>query len=156
MKNNIKLSISMILVLISFLYSCRSHQTTYGMQDKPTEELDLRDQTIAQGSNEDISRLLQERTRKGTNGKIIILKSVFPEYPKDALAAGIEGVVVFDFTVKTNGRVSEIKIVQQSIESLNQASIKAIKKWRFKPILKEGKPVKSKLRHSFKFIISPQ
>jgi TonB family protein len=145
-----------ILVLISFLCSCQSQKTTYGMQNNPIEELDLRDQTlITQGSAEDISRLLQERTQKGTNGQIIILKSVFPEYPKDALAAGIEGVVAIEFTVNTNGRVDEPKVIQKSIDSLNQASIRAIKKWRFAPILDNGKPVKAKLRHSFKFLISP-
>lgn len=144
-----------ILVLISFLCSCQSQKTTYGMQNNLIKELDLRDQTLAQGSAEEISYLLQERTQKGTNGQIIILKSVFPEYPKDALAAGIEGVVAIEFTVNTNGRVDEPKIVQPSIDSLNQASIRAIKKWQFEPILNNGKPVKAKLRHSFKFLIYP-
>lgn len=144
-----------ILVLISFLCSCQSQKTSYGMQNKHTEELDLRDQTLAQGTAEEISHLLQERTQKGTNGQIIILKSVFPQYPKDALTAGIEGIVGIEFTVKTNGRVDEVNIIQQSIDSLNQASIQAIKKWRFEPILNNGIPVKAKLRHSFKFLISP-
>lgn len=141
---------------MSFICSCQNQKTTYALNNHSIEELDLRDQVITHGSAEDISRLLQKRTESGTNGQIIILKSVFPKYPKDALDAGIEGVVVFEFTVKTNGRVENPKVIQKSVDSLNQASIQAIKKWKFKPILNNGKPIKAKLRHSFKFLIAPE
>lgn len=38
-------------------------------------------------------------------------------------------------------------------EELDKASLACIKRWRFEPILKDGKPVQARLRQSFEFSI---
>ena len=65
-----------------------------------------------------------------------------PEYPWKAKQNNWEGTVVFMVDVLQNGRVGEIKIVTSSgYKILDTAALKAIKTWRYKPALENGKPV---------------
>lgn len=41
-----------------------------------------------------------------------ILQSVFPEYPKDALAEAVTGFVKFQFQLTVDGYVTDLKIIE--------------------------------------------
>jgi protein TonB len=70
-----------------------------------------------------------------------IVKLVKPEYPADAKAAGLEGVVVVRYVVDEQGDVTDVKAVKGPPE-LHSACVAAIKAMRFKPALDaDGKPV---------------
>lgn len=64
---------------------------------------------------------------------------VRPLYPPDALAAGIEGVVILETKVAVDGTVEEARVIK-SIPALDQAAIDAVKQWRFVPTLINGAP----------------
>ncbi len=136
---------NLLLVCVAFqLLACQSSTQIYGL-------VDLRNENKVYGTQESISHLHKTRSERSTDGQIIIIKSPFPEYPQELLDAGIEGTVKIDFTVNRKGRVVEPLIVQSQGDEFDKASLACIKRWRFQPILKDGKPVDARLRQSFVF-----
>lgn len=61
-------------------------------------------------------------------------------YPDLARQAGVEGTVVVQALVGTDGRVRETRVVK-SIPMLNGAAQEAVRQWRFKPAATSGAPV---------------
>ncbi len=63
-----------------------------------------------------------------------------PDYPASALRAGAQGDVVVAFTVDVDGSVKDVEIHQSSSLHLQRPSLDAVRQWRFKPPMKDGKP----------------
>jgi TonB family protein len=63
-----------------------------------------------------------------------------PSYPADAKAAGIEGVVVVQYTVTETGEVADVEAVRGPPE-LVAVCVAAVQSWRFSPAMKDGEPV---------------
>lgn len=144
----------LVFVLLQLPVCLAADETTYSIAQEPTNLLDLRDQKIIAGTEEEISRLYVERVKNRTDGQIILKKAPFPKYPRDALDAGIEDFVVLEFIVNKKGKVTEPVVIQAYDESLKKASLACIKQWRFEPIMKDGKPVNTRMRHAFQFKIA--
>lgn len=69
-------------------------------------------------------------------------RTVAPSYPSDALKKGIEGWVELAFTVMPNGSVDEIEVRNASpADTFDDAAVKAIRQWRFEPVMRNGKAV---------------
>jgi protein TonB len=68
------------------------------------------------------------------------VKNVAPVYPQIAQAARVQGVVIIEATIGTDGHVSEAKVLR-SIPLLDQAALTAVKQWVFTPTLLNGVPV---------------
>jgi protein TonB len=63
----------------------------------------------------------------------ILLSRAIPVYPERARRLGLEGQVVLRFVVDQSGRVErEIEVVS-SLPMFDQASIDAVRQWRFSP-----------------------
>ncbi len=73
------------------------------------------------------------------NGKAISLPK--PDYPADARAAGVDGVVVVQVTIDEQGNVAEARAVSGPPQ-LQQVSISAALQAKFSPTLLMGEPVK--------------
>jgi len=73
------------------------------------------------------------------NGKAISLPK--PDYPADARAAGVDGVVVIQVTVDEQGNVAEARAVSGPAQ-LQQVAINAALQAKFSPTLLMGEPVK--------------
>jgi TonB family protein len=73
------------------------------------------------------------------NGKAISLPK--PDYPAEARAAGVEGVVVIQVTVDEQGIVTEARAVSGPPQ-LQQVAVNAALQARFSPTLLLGEPVK--------------
>lgn len=67
-------------------------------------------------------------------------KRVDPTYPPDALAKRIQGIVMLQITVGTNGRVADVKVIQ-SIPQLDAAAVAAVRQWEFDPTGMSGPAV---------------
>jgi protein TonB len=65
---------------------------------------------------------------------------VRPEYPPDAQAANVQGVVILEATIDTKGQVKDLKVLR-SIPLLDQAAIDAVRQWEYTPTLLNGVPV---------------
>ena len=76
------------------------------------------------------------------------------KYPKDAKDAHVEGAVKLQFTVGTNGGVQEVQILKGVYPSLDNEALRVIRsspKW--KPGIKDGKPVRVTYTYTINFIL---
>ena len=77
-----------------------------------------------------------------SDGEYLPIVKVAPIYPRRALARGIEGFVILEFTVTPQGTVVDPKVVRAEPEGIfNQAAIDAAKKFKYKPRVIDGKAV---------------
>lgn len=77
-----------------------------------------------------------------------------PKYPSRARRAGINGVVTVEFTITTKGKVIDPIIIKASPPKLFDKSVlSAIKRWKFKPKIVDGKPVERRARQDINFNI---
>lgn len=73
----------------------------------------------------------------------VVIREVKAAYPPEALKSGIWGSVMLECVVRPNGTVGRVRVVK-SLDTRNgfdRAAVRAMKQWRFKPGLKDGKPV---------------
>ena len=64
-------------------------------------------------------------------------------YPNDAKAKNIQGRVTLQFTIETDGRVTNVKVLKSAYPSLDQEAVRVVSsspKWN--PGMQNGKPVK--------------
>lgn len=78
----------------------------------------------------------------GGDGEYLPIVKVQPRYPSRALSRGIEGWVIVEFTVTTNGSVRDPVVVDaQPPNIFNQAAIQAALKFKYKPRVIDSQPV---------------
>jgi protein TonB len=65
---------------------------------------------------------------------------VRPIYPELARIAHVEGTVILESVLDTNGRVTQLKVLR-SVPLLDQAALDAVRQWRYTPSMYYGKPV---------------
>jgi protein TonB len=68
---------------------------------------------------------------------------VMPQYSDDARAAGIEGRVRVEITVNADGDVIAARVVEGLGHGLDESALVALKRTKFRPITRCGKPVAS-------------
>ncbi len=72
----------------------------------------------------------------------IPLVTVPPIYPDRAASRGVEGWVLVEFDITPTGQAVDPRVIDYDPSTIfNRAAIKAIKKWKFKPKVVNGKPV---------------
>jgi TonB family protein len=64
-----------------------------------------------------------------------------PEYSEEARKAKFQGTVLLSIVVQPDGTTSNIRIVRPLGMGLDEKAIEAVKEWRFRPSLRDGKPV---------------
>jgi TonB family protein len=68
--------------------------------------------------------------------------TVQPNYPAEAKKEKIEGVVVLNLVIDTEGGVQNIAILEDPDPRLTKAAVDAVKQWKFSPALdRKGNPV---------------
>ncbi|SRR5581483_1621868 len=64
-----------------------------------------------------------------------------PDYSKKALKKHLEGTVVLSLIVDAEGVPRDVHVTRSLGLGLDEEAIKAVRNWRFKPGLEDGKPV---------------
>lgn len=64
-----------------------------------------------------------------------------PSYPAEALRAGKNGSVDVDFTIDKYGYVRDYSVLVSTDKIFEKATIGALKKWRYEPVIIHGKAV---------------
>jgi protein TonB len=67
-------------------------------------------------------------------------RHVSPVYPRDAVMARIQGVVILECTISPQGKVVAVKTVR-GVPMLDEAAIQAVRQWEYTPTLLNGVPV---------------
>jgi protein TonB len=70
-----------------------------------------------------------------------LLSKVEPEYSEEARKAKYQGVVLLYVEVDPSGKAVNIRVLHSLGLGLDEKAMEAVKKWRFKPGLKDGRPV---------------
>jgi TonB family protein len=65
---------------------------------------------------------------------------VNPKYPPSGLSARLQGLVVLQVVIDTEGRPAEVTVLRGK-STFNQAAVDAVKQWRYEPTVREGVPV---------------
>jgi protein TonB len=63
------------------------------------------------------------------------------EYTAAARAEGVEGRLVLKLTIAADGSVSDVDVVSGVEPALDASAIATVRRWRFKPAMKCGRPV---------------
>ena len=73
----------------------------------------------------------------------VVLSEVKPDYTPEAKKQGIQGIVESSVVVRDDGAVGEVKVTRSLDDKygLDEQAVIAMKKWRFRPGTKDGKPV---------------
>jgi TonB family protein len=70
-----------------------------------------------------------------------LLSKVEPEYSEEARKAKYQGVVLLYVEVDPSGKAVNIRVLHSLGLGLDEKAMEAVKKWRFKPGVKDGRPV---------------
>ncbi len=73
-----------------------------------------------------------------------IIHRVEPEYTQAALIAGIQGTVLISIVVNKQGLAQDLKVLSPLGFGLDEAAMRSIASWRFKPATKDAKPVNTR------------
>ena len=82
------------------------------------------------------------------------VSQVAPAYPPELRKAKIGGVVNVLFVIDVDGHVEEARVENSSRPEFEKPSLDAVRKWRFRPGEKEGKPVRIFVRRPITFHVS--
>jgi TonB family protein len=74
-----------------------------------------------------------------------LIEQVKPEYSEGLRSAGISGQVIVQFGVDATGAVQNVTVFKSDHPELDDPAVEAVKKWRFKPAMKDGKPVATQM-----------
>jgi len=85
----------------------------------------------------------QDKQPEPIGGIEAILKNVV--YPQSAKEANIQGKVLIKAIIDEKGNVSETEVINSIQKDCDQAAVDAIKKTKFTPATKDGKPVKAEV-----------
>ena len=72
----------------------------------------------------------------------------FPELPPDSEQRGLVVMVV---GINAKGRVEPVHVVRSTAQVFEQSAVETVKKWRFRPAQKDGKPIPVQVTVEMKF-----
>lgn len=75
-----------------------------------------------------------------TDSPLVSMVRVEPTYPPSAAANGREGYVIVQFDVRTDGAVSNAKVVESSDRVFERAALHAAGRFRYKARVVDGQP----------------
>ncbi|MCZ6762260.1 MAG: energy transducer TonB [Gammaproteobacteria bacterium] len=91
-----------------------------------------------------------------SDGDVIPIVRINPQYPRDALMAGTEGFVEIEFTIMEDGSVANAEVIKSKPRRIfNRAALRAIYRWKFKPRIIDGVPVQRRARQTIEFNMEP-
>ncbi len=70
-----------------------------------------------------------------------VRKKVEPDYPKGAAAIGLEATVVVEVVIDSTGVITTVNPLRLAGRGFDESAVACVKKWRFHPAEKDGRPV---------------
>ncbi len=105
----------------------------------------IREMTAAETTREDVFSV-EELDKKPEP-----VSRVDPSYPAALRKAKVEGIVTLIFLLTEEGRVEDARVETSSRPEFEKPALDAIRKWRFRPGMKEGQPVRAFVRQPLRF-----
>lgn len=94
---------------------------------------------------------MANKPETGVTRKPQVYYMVDPIYPESLLLVGTEGEALVEFTVDASGAVVNAKPVRAPHPLLGESAVAAVRQWRFRAGLKDGKPISSTMQVPVRF-----
>jgi len=92
---------------------------------------------------------------RATSTSVIPLVRIPPQYPMRAANRRIQGWVKIEFTITTEGKVKDAVVIDAKPSSIfNRSALKAIKRWKFKPLIIAGEAQEQRAVQTLEFKLS--
>jgi len=114
-----------------------------------TKALDAKNTSLANAVNSKSTGLPASQEAKagriqvpGEEQSEKLVKKVPPVYPQAAKKAGVQGAVNLHVVIAADGTPEKLEVINPEVDSrLAESAISAVRQWRYKPTLVNGKPV---------------
>ena len=85
-------------------------------------------------------------------GDAVPIVRIDPQWPREALEQGLEGYVLLEVLIGTDGSARDVKVIESKPGSLFvRNSIRAVLRWKFKPRIVDGVAVERWARTTIEF-----
>ncbi len=92
-----------------------------------------------------------------SEGDVVPIVRIEPQYPREALLKGVEGWVKVKFVILEDGSVDSPTVIEAEPNRLfNRAAIRAILRWKFKPRIVDGQAVRREAEQVIEFSLNQQ
>ena len=97
-----------------------------------------------------------ERPGDGVTSPMLIHETK-PNYTPEAMRARLQGLVVMECVVERDGSVGPVRVTRSvdPVYGLDDAAVRTLKQWRFKPGTKDGAPVRVAVIVEMSFTLGP-
>jgi TonB family protein len=93
------------------------------------------------------------KVRCPTNSDPVLIHTVEPIFSSDAIKAMYQGVVLLSALVGVDGSTSDVRVVRALGMGLDEKAVEAVQRYRYKPAIKDGKPVPMRITLEVNFRI---
>jgi len=83
----------------------------------------------------------------------LLITRVQPEYPKKARKKHVQGTVVLQALISQTGDIKDLKVISGD-ELLVPSAVKAVKQWKYRPYLQQGRPVEVETQITVNYALS--
>lgn len=104
---------------------------------------------IAYRKSQDMAAL-QQQVSPPLDAPLQLIDSPAPRYPSYLISQGTKGNVVVSFEVLPSGHVGDAKILPGTDPALDKPVLDAMRRWRFAPPMRDGKPARLRLQQTFR------
>ncbi len=88
---------------------------------------------------------------KEVDTKAVILSKPEPPYTEEARKNNISGAVLLEVILSSSGEVRDIKVLSRLPYGLTDNALKAVRRIKFKPAIKDGHPVSQRTKVEYNF-----
>ena len=77
-----------------------------------------------------------------------------PVFPQDLRSIEVRGTATIRFSVDVQGNVFDAEVTRASHSRFGEEAVRAVRRWRFEPGLKDGRRVAFRMVQTFSFTLS--
>lgn len=81
------------------------------------------------------------------------LSDVQPQYTDLARKERTQGAIILQTVIEKDGTISRVQVLQGLPNGLNEASVEAVKQWRYEPATLDGEPVRVYFNLTINFVL---
>ena len=90
-----------------------------------------------------------------TESLSLLIRQIPPTYPPAAREAGIQGAVVLNVVIRSDGNIGDVSLVSGH-PLLVEAAVEAVKQWAYRPYYRDGQPMEVETLVVVEFTLAPE
>jgi periplasmic protein TonB len=82
-----------------------------------------------------------------------VLNSLWAAYPRKARKRRVRGTVTISFAISAEGLPFDLHLIRSVYPDLDESALRAVRRLRFKPATRDGKPVPAHVTIDVSFLL---